>query len=37
MTLTWFALGIAVFCLAAWADERWPGSSAEASEVTQES
>ena len=35
MTLTWFALSIAVFCLAAWADERWPGSSVEASEVTQ--
>jgi hypothetical protein len=29
MTLTWFALSVAVFCLAAWADERWPGSSAE--------
>ncbi len=28
IALTWFALSIAVFCLAAWADERWPGSSA---------
>ena len=26
MALTWFALSVAVFCLAAWADERWPGS-----------
>ena len=26
IALTWFALSIAVFCLAAWADERWPGS-----------
>ncbi len=37
MALTWFALSVAVFCLAAWADERWPGSGIAPPDVTGES